>query len=188
MHNTFVEASDGFEIRIASERDLESLTVALVPELSAAHTAQRFEESRSGIRTMLVATIDGYAVGTISIGGGRFQRQGSLRLFALNVGSAFRRKGVGTALVEAVEAIAADRDLDEVNLEVTTDNHEAISLYRKLGYRICGDAVMGRWERKLDDGSIEIIEDPLFVMVKRLAAPTDPASQLRSCSNAGRVE
>ena len=86
MHNTFVEASDGFEIRIASERDLESLTVALGTELSAAHIAQRFEESRSGIRTMLIATIDGHAVGTISIGGGRFQRQGSLRLFALNVG------------------------------------------------------------------------------------------------------
>ena len=160
-------------IRIASERDLESLTASLRPELSAAHIAQRFEESRAGIRTMLVAVTDGLAIATISIGGGRFQRVGSLRLFALNVGAAFRRKGVGTALVKAVEAIAVERGLAEVNLEVTIDNEDAIRLYRKLGYRICGDTVMGHWQNMLDDGSSETIEAPLYVMVKRLepAAP-----------------
>ena len=117
---------------------------------------------------MLVAVQDGCAVGTISIGGGQFRRVGALRLFALNVGPAFRRQGVGTALVKAVEAIAAERGLAEVNLEVTIDNEDSIRLYRKLGYRICGDTVTGRWERKLDDGSSETIEAPLSVMVKKL--------------------
>ena len=67
-----------------------------------------------------------------------------------------------------MEAIADERGLHAVNLEVTTDNEGAIRLYRKMGYRICGDTVTGRWERKLDDGSSEIIEEALFVMVKRL--------------------
>ena len=124
---------------------------------------------------MLVATVDGYAVGTISIGEGRFQRQGSLRLFALNVGPADRREGVGTALVKAVEAIADERGRHAVNLEVTTDNEGAIRLYRKMGYRICDDTVTGRWERKLDDGSSEIIEEPVFVMVKKLVNQRVPS-------------
>lgn len=168
MQNKFIKAGDGLQIRIATKHDLESLTSALVPELSAAHIAQRFEESRAGIRTMLVAVRDGSAIATISIGGGRFQQEGSLRLFALNVGPAFRRKGVGTALVKAVESIAAESGMDEVNLEVTTENEDAIRLYRELGYRICGDTVMGHWQNMRDDGTSETIEAPLFVMVKKL--------------------
>ncbi len=122
----------------------------------------------SGFRIMLVAVKEGQVMGTVSIGGSRFQRRGSLRIFALDVGSAFRRKGVGTELVKAVEAIAAYRKLDEVNLEVATDNENAIRLYRRLGFRKCGDVIMDRWQRERGDGSIEMIEAPSFVMVKRL--------------------
>ena len=148
---------NALEIRVATIHDLESLADALGPEAGTAQLSTRFEENRTGIRTMLVAVQDGRAMGTISIGGGQFQRVGSLRLFALNVGQAFRRRGVGTALVKAVEAIAAERGLAEVNLEVTINNEYSIRLYRNLGYRICGDTVTGRWERKLDDGSSETI-------------------------------
>ncbi len=160
--------NDEIEIRSATRRDLDSLIDALGSEVGAAQIWKRFDDSVSGARILLVAVKKGRAIGTVSIGGGRFRRRGSLRLFALDVGPEFRRKGVGTALVKAVEAIAADRDLDEVNLEVTTNNEEAIRLYRNLGYWICGDAVIGRWERKLDDGSSETIEEPMFVMVKNL--------------------
>ena len=159
---------NALEIRVATIHDFESLVDALGPEAGTAQLSTRFEESRTGLRTTLVAIKEGRAVGTISIGGGQFQREGSMRLFALNVGPAFRRQGVGTALVKAVEAIAAERGLAEVNLEVTIDNEDSIRLYRRLGYRICGDTVTGRWERKLDDGSSETIEVPVFVMVKKL--------------------
>lgn len=164
------------EIRVATIHDLESLADALGPEAGAAQLSTRFEENRTGIRTMLVAVQDGRAVGTISIGGGRFQREGSLRLFALNVGPAFRRRGVGTALVKAVEAIAAERGLAEVNLEVTIDNEDSIRLYRNLGYRICADAVMGHWRNMRDDGTSETIEVPVFVMVKRLGDVVNPST------------
>ena len=117
---------------------------------------------------MLVAVKEGRAVGSVSIGGGRFQRKNSLRLFALDVGPEFRRNGIGTALINAVEAIAHDRGLDQVNLEVETNNKDAIRLYRRLGYRICGNPVMDRWTLLQDDGSSKTIEVPVFVMVKRL--------------------
>lgn len=156
------------EIRIATDCDLESLAESHAPGISAAQIERRLEESRKGFRTMLVAVKEGRAVGCVSIGGGRFQRRDSLRLFSLDVGPTFRRNGVGTALVKAVEAIAAESGMDEVNLEVEIDNEDATRLYRRLGYRMCGDAVMDRWTRLEDDGSCETIEVPVFVMVKRL--------------------
>ena len=165
---------DAVEIRFATDRDLESLADAHDPGISAAQIERWLEESRMGFRTLLVAVEEGRAVGSVSIGGGRHQRPGSLRLFALDVGPAFRRKGVGTALIKAVEAIAATRDLGAVNLEVTIDNKDAIRLYGRLGYRICGDPVMDRWNRMRDDGSSEMIEVPVFLMVKKLATTTDP--------------
>ena len=161
------------EIRTATDGDLESLAEAHGSETSAAQIKRRLEESREGFRTMLVAVQEGRTVGSVSIGGGRFQREDSLRLFALDVGQAFRRKGVGTALIEAVEAIAVESDMDKVNLEVEIDNEDAIRLYRRLGYRICGDAVMDRWTKLGDDGSSETIEVPVFVMVKRLREQSD---------------
>ncbi|MXZ02569.1 MAG: GNAT family N-acetyltransferase [Chloroflexi bacterium] len=179
---------NALEIRIATDCDLESLVDAHGPGISAAQIKRRLEESRKGFRTMLVAVKEGRAVGSVSIGGGSFQRKGSLRLFALDVGPEFRRNGIGTALVEAVEAKAAAQNLDEVNLEVEIDNEGAIRLYRRLGYTICGEPVMDRWTRLGDDGSSETIEVPVFVMVKRLVATTDPTTQLRSCPNPDRTK
>ena len=161
--------NDEIEIRAATRRDLESLIDALGPEVGAAQIRQRFDDTLSGNRIMLGAMKEGRAVGTVSIGGSRFRRQGSLRLFALNVGPESRRKGVGTALVQAVKEIAARGDLDEVNLEVGIENKDAIRLYRRLGYQIFGDTVIDRWQRVLEDESIEVVEDTSFVMVKKLA-------------------
>ena len=115
---------------------------------------------------MLVAELEGQPVGTVSMGGHGFQRSGSLRLFALDVGADFRDQGIGTALVRAVEAAAADRALREVNLEVAVENEDAVRLYERLGYRRVGEQVMDRWEQKHDDGSIRIVEAPSWVMVK----------------------
>ena len=100
-------------VRPAVDGDLGPLTAALGPDVPAAQVTRRLEESRLGHRDMLVAELDGRVVGTVSMGGHGFQRPGSLHLFALDVGAAFRLRGVGTALVKAVEAIASGRDLDE---------------------------------------------------------------------------
>lgn len=160
------------EIRVATGSDLESLADTFAPDLSKAQLEARLEESRSGVRTMLVAIKEGRAVGVVSIGGARFQRRGSLRLFALDVAPAYQRKGVGTALLNAVENIAPTRNLQTVNLEVATDNTDAIRLYRRLGYRQHGKTVMDRWRRILDDGTTDMIQSPAFVMVKQLDCPS----------------
>ena len=146
-------------IRLARKNDLAALTAALEPEISATQVNRRLEESRLGYREMLVAELNGQAVGTVSVGGVGFQRPGSLSLFALDVGEVYRNRGIGTALVKAVEAVAADRGLDKVNLEVAIDNENAIRLYERLGFRRLGDPVMDHCQQT---------EAPSWVMVKEL--------------------
>jgi ribosomal protein S18 acetylase RimI-like enzyme len=62
-----------------------------------------------------------------------------MRMFSLNVGAAFRRKGVGTALMEAVEQRARERGHQTVNLEVAVGNVDAVRLYKRRGYRCLRD-------------------------------------------------
>ena len=155
-------------VRPAVDGDLGPLTAALGPDVPAAQVTRRLEESRLGYRDMLVAELDGRVVGTVSMGGHGFQRPGSLRLFALDVGAAFRRRGVGNGPGKGRRGHSLRRALDEVNLEVAIDNKDAIRLYERLGYRRHGDPVSDRWERRLDDGSSQMVDVPSWVMINRL--------------------
>ena len=47
-------------------------------------------------------------------------------MFALDVGRAFRKRGMETVLIEAVESTAIGTNLGEVNLEVSVENVDAI--------------------------------------------------------------
>ncbi len=47
----------------------------------------------------------------------------------------YRKKGVGTALLERVFSLAKDEGLSFVSLEVRVSNNTAISLYKKLGFK-----------------------------------------------------
>ena len=155
-------------IRPANEGDVHALINCLAPEVSAAQVERRVEESQLGYRTMLVAEVDGRAVGTVSIGGSRFQGPGSLRMFALDVGTEFRGRGIGTALIETVEAQAVEMGLDEVNLEVSIENVDAIRLYERLEFRRLPEQITDRWQHLTDDGSTVTVEEQSWIMVKRM--------------------
>ena len=66
------------------------------------------------------------------------QRSGVARLYSLATQPESRGKGVGTALLEAVETAARQRRCRAVRLEVRSDNHGAIRQYERLGYRRIG--------------------------------------------------
>ncbi len=65
----------------------------------------------------------------------------------LRVAQAHRRQGVGRALVEAVLGGAQKLGARGLWLEVTNVNLAAISLYRSMGFRLCGldEAMYMRW-------------------------------------------
>ena len=117
---------------------------------------------------MLIAKLDGQIVGTISIGSYGHQLPVSLRMFALDVGAKFRRRGVGTALVEAVEAIARRYGIQSVTLEVAGGNEGALSMYERLGYQRLGNPEIVRWNRLSDSGHDEKVEELSWVMIKQL--------------------
>lgn len=160
-------------IREALEDDISALVRALAPDVSARQLAQRWEEHRGGYRRMLVAEVEGRLVGTVSIGGARRQRTNSLRMFALDVGDAFRRRGIGASLIRAVEEEAHRRGLHSTHLEVALPNTAAIRLYERTGYRRQGEPVIDRWSKVADDGSREQVEEVSWVMVKRLQTYED---------------
>ena len=155
-------------IRLVRCADVEALADSLSPDVSAAQVKRRFEESQHGYRTMLVAELEGSAVGTVSMGGGRFQRPGSLRMFALDVGIEFRGCGIGTALIRAVEAMAVDMGTSEVNLEVSVENEDAIRLYERLGFHRLPEQATDRWEQMSEDGSSRTVEEQSWIMIKRV--------------------
>jgi len=69
-----------------------------------------------------------------------FFRKGSrvARLYSLASKPETRGKGVGAALLEAVEAVARQRRCYAVRLEVRDDNATAVRLYERHGYRHIG--------------------------------------------------
>lgn len=60
------------------------------------------------------------------------------RLYSIAVADAARGRGLGEALVHAVERAARARGCQRLRLEVRQDNAGAIRLYERLGYRRFG--------------------------------------------------
>ena len=56
-------------------------------------------------------------------------------IITLNVAVNFRHKGVATRLLQEITSLLKQRGISECRLEVRDDNHAAIKLYHKLGYR-----------------------------------------------------
>ena len=155
-------------IRRVRESDLSALTATLEPDVSAKQVNHRWQEDCDGYREMFVVELDCEVVGTVSSTHHHYQLPESLRMLALDVGRAFRRQGVGTALIEAIEAKARREGLRSVNLEVAMDNHAALHLYEGLGYQRLGEPIVNRWTRLTDDGRCEKVEEHSWVLVKKL--------------------
>jgi len=60
------------------------------------------------------------------------------RVLSIAVAPGARRRGLGTQMMQAVDAICRDRGVSTIRLEVSTRNLGAIELYRRLGYRTDG--------------------------------------------------
>ena len=79
----------------------------------------------------LVAEADGRIAGFILA-----EHEGErAHLITIDVLAAERRRGVGTALLRAIERTLAARGVRQVELETATDNHAAIAFWQKHGYR-----------------------------------------------------
>ena len=137
-------------IEPATRDDLETITdlwVRLARDQRTHDAAVRADSNREPMREtlaayqvadgLLVARLAGEIVGFASV----TLEQGTLDLDStrgllsnLYVEPAFRDRGIGAALLEAAEEVAADRGADDLLLEVMAKNGAARRFYEREGY------------------------------------------------------
>jgi ribosomal protein S18 acetylase RimI-like enzyme len=91
----------------------------------------------------LVVDLDGRVVGMGAIRGSAESRAEVLRV---RVHPAIRRQGVGRSLMSALETRAVELGFDELDLDTTVEQPEAIAFYRALGYSEIGRQAFPAWE------------------------------------------
>ncbi len=158
-------------IRPATERDVEALVdldldsathhASLdpvfyhVPDRAAVGSFLRHRLTNPN-REMLVAEVDGVVVGSVDITAeeppdpGAVVRPVPTVDIGISVAAGWRGRGIGRRLMEAAEANARERGAERIVLDMSSENVDALRLYRSLGY-----AEFGLLLRKdLGDGDV----------------------------------
>ncbi|PRY11480.1 GNAT family N-acetyltransferase [Kineococcus rhizosphaerae] len=115
--------------------------------------AVRAELTRGDEVDYLAAVVDGRVVGVGAVD--HVAQPGRGALFQLVVHPGHRSRGVGTALVGALEDAVRARGGAEAVLEVEVDNPRAQALYERLGYRRAGTTVSSWTAERADRSTYE---------------------------------
>lgn len=89
-------------------------------------------------------------------------------LYGFRVKPPYRNKGIGTQLMQVIEADLVKRGYHTLTLNVGRENRGAYRLYRRLGYRVIG-ADPGRWSYVDHRGIKQTVNEPAWRMEKNLA-------------------
>ena len=100
----------------------------------------------SGDGLFLVAEIDGAVVGTLMAG--YDGHRGSINYVGVLPDK--RKAGIGRALMTEAEQRLLEQGCPKINLQVRTDNFEAVEFYSRLGYETFDVVNMGK--RLITDG------------------------------------
>lgn len=132
-------------IRVFRESDaeaIEALWNTVFPDPAPRNVPQRIIRDKLRVQRELffVAEIEDAIVGTAMAG---FDgRRGWV--YAVAVDPDQRRRGVGAALMAAIERALATRGCPKVNLQVLAGNDEAVRFYERLGYAVEERVSMGK--------------------------------------------
>jgi ribosomal-protein-alanine N-acetyltransferase len=130
-----------FRLRFFKRDDLGAVMDINLKILPENYTPGFFLELyRNYPKTFIVAEVEGRIVGYVMC---RIERAISLRGFltrghvvSIAVLPNYRRRGIGTALMEKAMEGMIEYGAKEAYLEVRTSNIPAMNLYRKLGFRV----------------------------------------------------
>lgn len=153
-------------IRLATTQDVDELL--RLEHLCFEHDRLKRTDFRNALRaarSLLLVHDGGDGLGAYAL----LRMQGRLgHLLSLAVDPEQRRRGLGRALILAVEDAARTRGARHMQLELREDNGAAQTLYRSLGYRH-----HGTWVAYYED------ESDAHRMQKTLAEEPADASALR---------
>ena len=105
-----------------------------VPLDEAAERTFLDNQARSNKMIQLLAKVDGEIIGTASL----IRKQNRMHHraeFGISLKKAWWGCGAATVLAQGVLSFAKENGVEQVNLEVRSDNKCAIALYEKLGFR-----------------------------------------------------
>ena len=140
-------------IRIAESADAAGLAVLMeeadasgfmlynpgersIPPEKLAKRIEAFRESPES--EWFVAEEDGMVAGYMMLRGSQLQRTRHSLYLVIGVAEAFRRRGIGRQLFEAMEDWAQKKQIRRIELTVIRNNVPALSLYQKMGFEIEG--------------------------------------------------
>lgn len=116
--------------------------------LNEEQQARRIEEmSRSESGAMFVCETNDVLIGAVFGNRGIARRTRHSLYVVIGVLQAWVGRGVGRALLEALETWARSREIHRLELTVDVDNRRAIALYEKFGFEREG---VKRHSRKID--------------------------------------
>jgi RimJ/RimL family protein N-acetyltransferase len=121
---------------IADARPMAELFAAVAEERTGIASEppidveQRTAQFTASIASSMVAVAGGQVVGMIHTDVTRY----GVGELGMLVDREWRGRGVGTALIQATIAWAADQGLHKLSLEVFAQNKAGIALYRKCGF------------------------------------------------------
>ena len=114
------------------------------------HPIRRAASARfldSDIHHLLLAYVDGRPVGMVSGVELTHPDKGTeMFLYELGVDDAYRRRGIATALVDELAALARKRGCYGMWVLTDRDNPAALATYRRAGAQGDSDHVMFEWE------------------------------------------
>ena len=131
-----------YAIRRLAEEDIQSLALLYTQfwgvESDCVKMKKKFAELRGNPRyAIFCATADGYVVGSI-MGILCDEIYGDCRPFLLMedliVDQAYRRRGIGKALVAELEDFAREHDCSQIQFITETHRQDAVAFYASLGF------------------------------------------------------
>jgi RimJ/RimL family protein N-acetyltransferase len=133
---------------LAEDPDAFDQTVADAEAKGVEPLAEILALAAVGRELVLFGEIDGEVAGLVFVSRSRRPRsQHRARLWGMWVAPQARSRGMGVALITQAVAWCRDQGVEMVDLWVVTDHRQAVRVYERAGFRICGTARDGmRWQ------------------------------------------
>ncbi|MCK4490329.1 MAG: GNAT family acetyltransferase [Anaerolineales bacterium] len=128
--------------RMDDELEVIQLWKKVFPETPLHNDPLRDIQSKLKIQPglFLVALDDHFLVGTAMAGYDGHRGW----IYYLAVDPAYRRNGIGTALMKKAEGLLAQMSCPKLNLQIRADNSDLQAFYEKLGYSVEERISMGK--------------------------------------------
>ncbi|MWV44346.1 GNAT family N-acetyltransferase [Paenibacillus sp. HJL G12] len=111
---------------------------------------------------ILIAMHKGEVVGTLDFHCGHKRRLEHIGSFGMSVRREYRGSGIGRALLHSlIEWALRNEKIEKINLEVFSNNHRAIELYKKIGF--VEESLLKNQVKLNDNEYIDLIGMGLFL-------------------------